>query len=80
MLSIVVLNERKDLDDVHSENSKEAFDSIKSLKDIERGILELLENPVSELLGDDRLIEALQESKNTAEYVASKLKNIAQTN
>lgn len=59
MLNIVVLNERKDLDDIHTENSKEAFDSIKSLKDIEQGILELLEVPVSDLLGDEKLIEAL---------------------
>ena len=59
MLNIVILNERKDLDDIHTENSKEAFDSIKSLKDIESGILELLEIPVSDLLGDEKLIEAL---------------------
>ena len=35
---------------------------------------------VHELLGEDVLIRTLNESKNTAEYVASKLKNIAQTN
>jgi len=35
---------------------------------------------VNSLLGDDNLIRTLNESKNTAEYVASKLKNIAQTN
>jgi hypothetical protein len=39
MLGLVVLNERKDLDDTFNENSKEAFDSIKSLKDIEAAIL-----------------------------------------
>jgi len=39
MLGLVVLNERKDLDDTYTENSKEAFDSIKSLKDIESTIL-----------------------------------------
>jgi hypothetical protein len=39
MLGLVVLNERKDLDDKFNENSKEAFDSIKSLKDIEASIL-----------------------------------------
>ena len=33
------MNERKDLEDTYSENSKEAFDSIKSLKDIEKAIL-----------------------------------------
>ena len=39
MLGLVVSNERKDLDDTHSENAKEAFDSIKTLKDIEGTIL-----------------------------------------
>jgi hypothetical protein len=39
MLGLVVLNERKDLDDTFNENSKEAFDSIKFLKDIEAAIL-----------------------------------------
>ena len=77
MLSIVVLNERRDLEDIHSDNSKEAFDSIKSLKEIESDILKLLELPVSELLGDEKLISALADSKNTAEYIASKLKNIS---
>lgn len=80
MLGLVVLNERKDLEDTHSENSKEAFDSIKSLKDIEAAILKQLDMKVHELLGEEILIRTLNESKNTAEYVASKLKNIAQTN
>jgi hypothetical protein len=35
---------------------------------------------VQDLLGEESLIKTLAESKNTAEYVASKLKNIAQTN
>ena len=80
LLGFVIQNERRDLEDSHSENSKEAFDSIKSLKDIEATILSQLELGVGELLGDDNLIRTLNESKNTAEFVASKLKNIAQTN
>jgi len=80
MLGLVVLNERKDLEDTHSENSKDAFDSIKSLKDIEAAILTQLDIKVHDLLGEDSLIRTLNESKNTAEYVAAKLKNIAQTN
>lgn len=80
MLGLVVLNERKDLEDAYHENSKEAFDSIKSLKDVETTILSQLEMKVTDLLGDESLIRTLNESKNTAEYVASKLKNIGQTN
>ena len=76
MLGLVVLNERKDLEDTYSENSKEAFDSIKSLKDIEKAILSQLEMKVSDLLGDESLISTLNESKNTAEYVAARLRNI----
>jgi len=79
MLGLVVLNERKDLDDTYNENSKEAFESIKSLKDVEKAILTQLENTVDELLGDESLIRTLTESKNTAEYVAARLRNIAQT-
>jgi hypothetical protein len=76
MLGLVVLNERKDLEDTYSENSKEAFDSIKSLKDIEKAILSQLEMKVNDLLGDENLIRTLNESKNTAEYVAARLRNI----
>jgi len=79
MLGLVVLNERKDLEDTYSENSKEAFDSIKSLKDIEKAILSQLEMKVSDLLGDEDLIRTLNESKNTAEYVAARLRNVGQT-
>lgn len=80
MLGLVVLNERKDLEDTYHENSEEALASIRSLKDTEAAILAHLEMKVNDLLGEDSLIRTLNESKNTAEYVASKLKNIAQTN
>lgn len=47
MLGLVVLNERKDLEDTFKENSKEAFDSIQSLKIIESEILAQLEMNVT---------------------------------
>lgn len=77
MLGIVVMNERKDLEDTYSENSKEAFESIKSLKDVEKTILALLDQKVEDLLGDEDLVKTLAESKDTAEYVAARLRNIA---
>lgn len=80
MLGIVVLNERKDLEDAYTDSSKQAFDAIKSLKDVEGTILSQLDMDVMDLLGDESLIRTLNESKSTAEYVASKLKNIGQTN
>lgn len=39
MLSMVVMNERSDLENALTDNSKEAFEAIKSLKDIESAIL-----------------------------------------
>jgi hypothetical protein len=46
MLGLIIFNERRDLGENLNENSKEAFDSIKSLKDIEAEILKLLDNDV----------------------------------
>ena len=80
LLSLVVMNERCDLENTYAENSKEAFDAIKSLKGVEEGLLRQLEVDVEDLLGEDHLIQTLNESKNTAEYVAQKLKNISVTN
>ena len=39
MMSMIVMNERSDLETTYHENTKEAFDSIKSLKEIENMIL-----------------------------------------
>ena len=80
MLSMVVLNERSDLENTHVENSKDAFESIKALKDIENQILVHLTHQATELLNDENMLKSLNESKNTAEYVASKLENISVTN
>ena len=46
MLGLVVLNERQDLEDTYAENSREAFESIKSLKDVEKSILSLLDQEI----------------------------------
>lgn len=80
MLALVVMNERSDLENTFADNQKEAFESIGSLKAIEQVILVQLEMEVDQLLSDENLIRVLNESKNTAEYVASKLKNISVTN
>ena len=39
MLAMVVMNERSDLENTFAENQKEAFESINSLKEIEKTIL-----------------------------------------
>jgi dynein heavy chain len=53
LLSLVVMNERCDLENAYVENSKEAFDAIKSLKGVEEGLLRQLEVDVEDLLGED---------------------------
>ncbi|CDW77756.1 dynein heavy chain axonemal [Stylonychia lemnae] len=79
LLSLVVANERSDLEEKFSENTKEAFENIRGLKEIENAILEQLQMDVSKLLGDELLIKTLNESRNTAELIAMKLKAINQT-
>ena len=64
MLGLIIFNERRDLGENLNENSKEAFDSIKSLKDIEAEILKLLDDDVIKILGEDSLIRVLNDSKN----------------
>lgn len=46
LLSMVVANERKDLEETYSANMGETFDNIKSLKEVENDILTKLESPI----------------------------------
>lgn len=80
ILSIVVANERPDLEASFNENTKETFDNIKVLKENEEKILQNLGTDGEKLLSDDKLIKCLKESKASAEVVAVKLKRIFQTN
>ena len=70
LLTIIVKNERQDLEQSFLENSKEAYDAIKNLKGIERALLSQLEQSVTELLGGEELIKVLNESQQTTEYIA----------
>lgn len=70
LLSMVVANERQDLEESFSDNSKATFDNIKNLKDIENVILSNLKVDVDQILGDESLISTLNESKNIAELIA----------
>ncbi len=78
MLGLVVANERKDLEERYTDSSKEAFDNIKTLKEIENSILDLLAMDIDSILKDENLINTLNDSKNTAEFIASKLKSVNQ--
>ena len=77
---MVVMNERADLENTFSSNTREAYDQIKELKKLESQILSQMEGKIENLLTDSSLINTLIESKNTAEYVAMKLKEIQSTN
>ena len=76
ILSIVVANERPDLEQSFNENTKDTFDNIKILKENEEKILKHLGVDGERILSNDKLLTCLRESKNSAEIVALKLKKI----
>ena len=80
LLSMIVANERPDLEESYNENSKATFENIKLLKETENKIIKHLSPDVRKLLENDKLIEVLKESKVCAETVAEKLKKINNTN
>jgi dynein heavy chain len=80
LLSEVVANERKDLEQVYNENIKQMYEKIKNLKEIKKHIIGSMETDVHEILHDENLINTLNESKETAESIAKHLKKISSTN
>jgi dynein heavy chain len=80
LLSLVVANERSDLEASFNENTKATFENIKLLKVTEEKILENLSTNVEKILASEKLIDILKESKTCAETVADKLKKINSTN
>lgn len=77
LLSLVVANERKDLEDEFNKAMDITFSSVKSLKSIENKLLEKLENEtVQEILQDDTCIELLKESGNMSEGISTNLRKI----
>ena len=80
LLSLIVANERPDLEESYNENSKATFENVRLLKETENKILKNLTPDVKKLLENDKLIEVLRESKVCAETVAEKLKKINNTN
>jgi dynein heavy chain, axonemal len=80
LLSMVVANERPDLEKSFAENSEATFDNIKLLRETETRIIKNLTGNIEKILANDKLIEILKESKQCAETVAEKLKRINNTN
>ena len=79
LLSMIVANERPDLEESFNDNQRATFENIKLLKETEGKILKHLGPKVKLLLQNDKLIEVLKESKICAETVADKLKKIDNT-
>lgn len=80
LLSEVVANERKDLEETYSENVKSMYEKIKNLKEVKQHIIGSMETDVKDILHDENLINTLNESKQTAETIAKHLKKISSTN
>ena len=80
LLSMIVANERPDLEKSFAENTAATFDNIRLLKETENRIIKNLSSNVEKILSSEKLIEILKESKNCAETVAEKLKRINNTN
>jgi len=63
LLSEVVANERKDLEETYSENVKSMYEKIKNLKEVKQHIIGSMETDVKDILHDENLINTLNESK-----------------
>jgi hypothetical protein len=67
LLARVVRNERPELERAHSDNSREVFEAIASLKATQSALVLQLDRGAEELLGGEELIGTLDESARTAE-------------
>lgn len=76
---MIVGTEKRELEDAFAENSKEAFEGTKALREIENAILELLVLDADTILKDDILIRTLAESRAAEESIATHLKSIEST-
>ncbi len=65
MLSIVISNQKTELEEETIKMKKEALDYIRILKKIEDDILGSLHNDIEHILSDEHLIESLSFSKKT---------------
>jgi hypothetical protein len=65
LLTLIIGTERKELEERFLDNSREAFEHTKSLREIENAILELLKREPKYILADDVLIRTLNESRQT---------------
>lgn len=73
MLSIVISNQKSELEEESIKMRKQALTYIKVLKELEDKILESLSRDIEGLLGDESLIATLTESKKTSKQIGQNL-------
>ena len=73
MLSIVISNQKADLEEESIKMRKEALEYIIILKKLENDILNSLHKDIEAILSDEFLIETLNNSKRTARQIAENL-------
>lgn len=77
LLSLVVANERKDLEDDFNNSMDQTFSSVKTLKEIENKMLAKLEKEtLEEILSDEECIEICRTSARCSENIALHLRKI----
>ena len=79
MLSIVVSKEKAKLEEDRIQQSKEAVQLIKELKELNQQILDSLSCTVEEMLEDQNMIDTLQNAREKAEIVANNLEKVNKT-
>ena len=78
LLSMVVANERADLQSSLNESSETAFTAIRDLKELENSLLENLASKNAEQLVEDEIVlQLLEDGAKAAEIIASKLRQVA---
>ena len=73
MLSIVISNQKNNLEEESIRMRKEALTYIKTLKRLEDEILESLSKDIEFILNDEKLIETLNTSKKTSRQIGENL-------
>mmetsp|Transcript_21854 Transcript_21854/g.21015 ORF Transcript_21854/g.21015 Transcript_21854/m.21015 type:complete len:292 (+) Transcript_21854:3966-4841(+) len=76
MLSIVIANQKADLEEESVKMKKEALEYIRILKQLENDILYSLHKDIESILADEFLIETLNNSKKTAKQIAENLQKV----
>jgi dynein heavy chain len=81
LLSLVVANERTDLDSDFNTAMDTTFGAVKQLKEVENNLLKQLgDQSVDQVLANEEALNLLHESATTSEVISNNLRKIKQTN